>query len=197
MGILSNLRRLTGLKPDQATAGDADGEGASSRRDRRVPTGVKRYHVPEAVIEETQRFLRSHGANGHEAYMLWTGGFSQQEAYVTTCIEPDVPTRPGGVKIPTRKMTQINRVLLERDQLLVAQVHSHPGGAFHSHVDERKAVTFHEGFVSIVVPDYASISVADLEACGVYRYHIGEGWRRLSAGQIADMFVIDPTRLEV
>lgn len=197
MGLLSKLRTLAGLKPDQATPDGVDGAGVSSRRERRVPTGVQRYHIPEAVIEETQRFLRSHGANGHEAYMLWAGGFSEHEAYVTTCVEPEVPTRPGGVKIPTRKMTQINRALLERDQLLVAQVHSHPGQAFHSNVDERKAVTFHEGFVSIVVPDYASTSVADLQACGVYRYHIGQGWRQLTAEETDDMFVIEPTSLEV
>ncbi|MFB6077128.1 MAG: hypothetical protein ABEK12_03290, partial [Candidatus Nanohaloarchaea archaeon] len=80
---------------------------------------------------------------------------------------------------------------------VLAQVHSHPGVARHSPVDEEKAVSFHEGFVSIVVPDFGETPVYDLRDCGVYVYSATDGWRLLDDDEIKDRFVIEETVLEV
>lgn len=63
-------------------------------------------------------------------------------------------------------------------------------------MDEEEAVSFHEGFVSIVVPDFGE-PVYDLRDCGVYVYTANKGWRLLDDGEIEDQFVIDETVLEV
>jgi len=64
-------------------------------------------------------------------------------------------------------------------------------------VDEEKAVSFHEGFVSIVVPDFGETPVYDLRDCGVYVYASNGGWRLLDEAEVEDRFVIEETVLEV
>ena len=169
----------------------------NGRRTRGISGSIETFYVPTAVLRETQRYIEAHGAEGTEAYVFWAGAVADGEAYVTTCVYPTANARHGGVKVPLRKMTEINLELRDRDQLVLAQVHSHPGVARHSPVDEEKAVSFHEGFVSIVVPDFGETPVYDLRDCGVYVYTATEGWRLLDDGEVEDRFVIEETVLEV
>lgn len=169
----------------------------NGRRTRGISGSIEKFYVPTAVLRETQKFIEKHGAEGTEAYVFWAGAVADDEAYITTCVYPTANARHGGVKVPLRKMTEINMELRDRDQLVLAQVHSHPGIARHSPVDEEKAVSFHEGFVSIVVPDFGETPVYDLRDCGVYAYTANDGWRLLNDGEIKDRFAIEETVLEV
>lgn len=189
---------------------DDDGEGSerprlsrpytspgTGRRQRGIPDRIETFYVPTAVLRETQRFIEAHGAEGKEAYVFWAGAVADGEAYVTTCVYPTANARHGGVKVPLEKMTEINLALRDRDQLILAQVHSHPGVARHSPVDEEKAVSFHEDFASIIVPDFGETPVYDLRDCGVYLYSADDGWRLLDDAEVENRFVIEETVLEV
>lgn len=169
----------------------------NGRRTRGISGPIEKFYVPTAVLRETQTFIEKHGAEGTEAYVFWAGAIADGEAYVTTCVYPTANARHGGVEVPLQKMTEINLELRDRDQLVLAQVHSHPGVARHSPVDEEKAVSFHEGFVSIVVPDFGETPVYDLRDCGVYVYTVNDGWQLLDDGETEDRFVIEETILEV
>ncbi|MBP2252571.1 proteasome lid subunit RPN8/RPN11 [Halarchaeum solikamskense] len=149
------------------------------------------------MLQETQRYVEEHGNRDHECYVFWAGAIAGDEAYVSTCVYPRVESRHGGVKVPLEKMTEINQELRARDQILLAQVHSHPGRARHSPVDEEKAVSFHEGFVSIVIPDFGATPVYDLRDCGVYTYTRDSGWQLLDDDGVVDRFVIEDTVVEV
>lgn len=170
---------------------------SQGRRKCRISDRINTYYVPTAVLWQTQQYIKDHGERGHEAYVFWTGAVAGDKAYVMSCVYPTANARQGGVKVPLEKMTEINRELYDRDQLILAQVHSHPGVARHSEVDEEKAVSFHEGFVSIVVPDFGETPVYDLRNCGVYVYTQDEQWRLLDEDEIVDRFVIEDTRIEV
>jgi len=61
---------------------------------------------------------------------------------------------------------------------LIAQVHSHPGEAYHSRADDRYAIVTAEGGFSLVVPDFGD-APADPTAWAVYRLDQG-AWRELS-----------------
>lgn len=169
----------------------------NGRRKRGIPNRIEKFYIPTAVLRETQKYVEVHGANRKEAYMFWAGAVADNEAYITTCVYPTANARHGGVKVPLEKMTEINLELRDRDQLVLAQVHSHPGVARHSPVDEEKAVSFHEGFVSIIVPDFGETPVYDLRDCGVYIYSADGGWRLLDDAEIEERFVIQETVLEV
>lgn len=178
--------------PDRAYSSPSEG-----RRKQGIPDVIETYYVPTAVLFETQQYIEDHGDSGHEGYLFWAGGVAGDAAYVTTCVYPTANARHGGVKVPLDKMTEINRELYDRDLLLLAQVHSHPGIARHSSVDEEKAASFHEGFVSIVVPDFGETPVYDLRDCGVYIYNRDEKWRLLDEEEVVERFVIDDTSIEV
>lgn len=169
----------------------------NGRRKRGIPDHIEKFYIPTAVLRETQDYIETHGAENKEAYLFWAGAVADGEAYITTCIYPTANARHGGVKVPLQKMTEINLELRDRDQLVLAQVHSHPGAARHSSVDEEKAVSFHEEFVSIVVPDFGETPVYDLRDCGVYVYTADHGWRLLDDSEVEDRFVIEETVLEV
>ncbi|MFA9516582.1 hypothetical protein ACERIT_05095 [Halopenitus sp. H-Gu1] len=207
-GVIAWLRDRFGRAPPEPNDDEEEDGGrarlsrpyvspGNSRRTRGISGPIEKFYVPTAVLRETQRFIEAHGAEETEAYVFWAGAVTDGEAYITTCVYPTANARHGGVKVPLRKMTEINLELRDRDQLVLAQVHSHPGVARHSPVDEEKAVSFHEGFVSIVVPDFGETPVYDLRDCGVYVYTATEGWRLLDDGEIEDQFVIEETVLEV
>jgi proteasome lid subunit RPN8/RPN11 len=69
----------------------------------------------------------------------------------------------------------LNVFLHKRGERLFAQVHSHPGRAYHSPMDDRFAVVTAAGGLSLVVPDFAvrRFSVAD---CAVYRLTRAGRW---------------------
>lgn len=206
-GVIAWLRERFGRAPPEPDGEDGDNRRTrlerpyvspgNGRRTRGISGPIAKFYVPTAVLRETQRFIEAHGAEETEAYVFWAGAVADGEAYVTTCVYPTANARHGGVKVPLRKMTEINLELRDRDQLVLAQVHSHPGVARHSPVDEEKAVSFHEGFVSIIVPDFGETPVYDLRDCGVYVYNADDGWRLLDKGEIEDRFVIEETVLEV
>lgn len=208
MGLLTWLRERLGSTPVEPVA-EEDDEPArtrlsrpyvspdNGRRQRGIPDRIEKYYVPTAVLRETQQYIEAHGEDGKEGYVFWAGAVADNEAYITTCVYPTANARQGGVKVPLEKMTEINLELRDRDQLILAQVHSHPGVARHSPVDEEKAVSFHEGFVSIVIPDFGETPVYDLRDCGVYIYTADDGWHLLNDTEIEERFAIGDTVLEV
>jgi hypothetical protein len=206
-GVIAWLRDRFGWSPPEPIDEDGDGgrtrlarpyvSPGNGRRTRGISGPIEKFYVTIAVLRETQRFIEEHGAEGTEAYLFWAGAVADGEAYITTCVYPTANARHGGVKVPLRKMTEINLELRDRDQLALAQVHSHPGVARHTPVDEEKAVSFHDDFVSIVVPDFGETPVYDLRDCGVYVYTAEDGWRLLDEDEVEDRFVIEETVLEV
>lgn len=121
----------------------------------------------------TESHLLEHGSRGQEGLVLWGGNVNDGLTRVTTAIHPpqrcssaSVDVLPGGLQAAYR--------ILERDGArLVAQVHSHPGPAFHSGRDDAFPATFFVGFVSIVVPDFCRDGFV-LNACSIW-IHEGFG----------------------
>jgi hypothetical protein len=87
-------------------------------------------------------------------------------------------------------MFEMNVMLNERGLRLVAQVHSHPGAAYHSDTDDRYSVVTARGGLSIVVPDFAEGHFS-LESCAVYQLVAGGRWNEVSMDAIATLIAID------
>ncbi len=83
---------------------------------------------------------------------------------------------------------------LAPDELIVARIHSHPGQAFHSSVDDRNPGLTAEGAWSIVVPYYGLGLRRGISACAIYQRRHGE-WRELASDDIAmEVSIIDDDR---
>lgn len=148
---------------------------------RRVgsPTDLAATHsltVPRDLVEGTGEALRSLGDRGFEALVLWLGKVSDGVATVVEAFVPDQhPIRDEtgvGYFVDGESLFALNVHLHREGLLLLAQVHSHPGEAYHSSADDRYAIVTTEGGYSLVAPDFGAAFA--IPSCAIYRLEDGE-----------------------
>ena len=150
----------------------------------------KKIFVPLDIVNETHQYLRNHGKLGHEGMVLWSGIKMNSEATVKTCIHPRQKCSAVSYDIPLEESQTINRILAEKHEVIIAQVHSHPGSAFHSSRDDAMPFTYSIGFLSLVVPNFCDQQLLDLSDISIWE-HIGSGnWSELSKANIDDRLVL-------
>ncbi len=151
---------------------------------------MTRVLVPRTVLASTQQALRAFGAHHAEGLVLWIGTVKQSTARIDhALVPPQTPIREEtglGYFVDAPTLLALSRFLAERRLRLIAQVHSHPGGAYHSATDDRYAVVTTEGGFSLVVPEFARAPLSIL-GCAVHRLS-ASGWMRLDASAAEDIF---------
>ena len=101
-------------------------------------------------------------------------------SYLTSALHFDVPLW---------ERLRIARQLAGCGEKLLVQLHTHPGRAFHSAVDDRLALPRHTGAISIVIPDFADEWNRNLQQVSVNR-HLGAGvWEELGGKAVSLLFV--------
>lgn len=137
--------------------------------------------VPMDVVAATGNALRAFGARGFEGLVLWAGTIANDVAHVTQgLVPPQHPIRDEsgvGYFVDGESLFELNVHLHRSGLLLLGQVHSHPGEAYHSEADDRYAVVTTEGGFSLVAPDFGEAFA--ISSCAVYRLNGGE-WVPLS-----------------
>lgn len=166
---------------------------------RSTPYPPAGFHVriPEpiwtAALDEVRGYARvgpRDGRRGSEG-LIYFGGVPTADTLIVTSVfrlhhEPQgdrVAPTPGEVR-------WLLTMLRERDEKLIAQLHTHRHGAHHSEGDDRKATSFHDGFLSIVAPGFA-IDVARIDQCIVHEYRDGR-FHSLSVEEAAARFTVAP-----
>ncbi len=151
---------------------------------------VERVHVPQRVADATQATLREAGRRGFEAFVLWAGVINGTEFEVTGAVTPaqrGLRTPEGvSVHVDGEELHRLNVWLYENALRLVAQIHSHPTGAFHSETDDAFAIATVAGSVSIVVPNFAEAPF-DLRECALYRLASTGEWLPLASVGVAKL----------
>ncbi len=116
--------------------------------------------VPSDVVAETEAALREAGREGYERFVLWSGEIDDTRLVVRTAHHPDQRAYrlPDGlcVTIDGEALHALNVWLLNHQELLAVQIHSHPGEAYHSDTDNTYPVVTALGGLSIVTPDFCS-----------------------------------------
>ncbi|TFV57744.1 hypothetical protein E4P41_13880 [Geodermatophilus sp. DF01-2] len=159
----------------------------------RVPPTLTNYRVPRAVLDDTGALLRERGLLGFEAVVLWIGRVdSPTEATVLAAVRPgQVAYRSDdgcAVEVPPDALSEIIS-LLPAETFVLARVHTHPGAAYHSPVDDANMLIAHEGAISIVVPDFARDPV-ELTRCSVNELRHSTGWRELPPDDVDAAFEV-------
>jgi len=75
--------------------------------------------------------------------------------------------------IPAHGVEALMRRMDETQTCVVAQIHSHPGLAFHPRADDQWAIVRHAGALSLVLPDFALTTTLSNFVSQVAAYHLG------------------------
>ena len=153
---------------------------------------IKRYHISQALFNESIKILKKRGKKREEGLVLWSGIINREnfEAYILNSVIPEGGHWGGGVTLDYKMLLQIIQLLGEKKQILLAQVHTHPGNFGHSLGDEKTPVSHRIGFISIVVPNYAIHKIKNMKNFYVYEYLGDFKWKLYAKNEINKKFVI-------
>ena len=164
--------------------------GSMTQKADGLVSDVLRYVVPRNIVAESVEQLRSLSDGRREAVVLWTGTHCADEALVRRIVVPYQRASALHFDVPLRERLKIARQLAGCGEKLLVQLHTHPGRAFHSAVDDRLALPRHTGALSIVIPDFAETWDGGLQQVSVNR-HFGAGlWEELDGGAVSRLFEV-------
>jgi hypothetical protein len=143
--------------------------------------------IAKAVLEDARAFFEDRGAGGCEGTAMIAAAL---DGAAERLIVPDQVSTPAprcSVEVTTRGKLEL-AAALGADERLVARIHSHPAGAFHSPTDDTNPALTFEGALSIVVPFFGLGLRRGLNACAIYRY-AARRWVPLPPGPRRDQVV--------
>lgn len=149
----------------------------------RLPRTLSRYIVPAQALTETRELLRGPGIDGLEAVVVWVGTVvDDSTAQIIAAVRPgQIAYRSGegcAVEVPPQALSQLISAL-PTGFFVLARLHTHPGVAYHSEIDDTNMLISHQGAISIVVPDFARDPL-DLRRCRA----ISRGRKRAASGAV-------------
>jgi hypothetical protein len=165
-------------------------ELTAARRAAPYPRAGGTVHVPSEVWQRSLDVLRLYGDVGSEGLVFWGGVVTAGSIQVTGLYVPAHDPQGGRVKVTGDEGRWLLRRLKKRDEKLVAQFHSHLGTADHSWGDDERAASAHEGFLSLVAPNFGRNVMAPRE-CGVHEYD-GRLFHRLAEEEVCRRIRVDP-----
>lgn len=87
---------------------------------------------------------------------------------------------PFGYVVNDSWLTEFWKKLAASRRSIKAQIHTHPGCAFHSATDDKWPIVSQPGFLSLVIPDFAA-GPTSLERAWVGRLGTDGKWEELSS----------------
>jgi proteasome lid subunit RPN8/RPN11 len=169
------------------------------RRSKPKPGAPPVTYIPAHIIDLTVHLLRESGTEeeAHEGIVYWAGRRAANETFVMTCLAPAAATTYGSFRTSSEANACVVVALSAAGLELLGQVHSHPGSSVgHSHGDDENALMPYEGFLSVVVPDYARQGMTPLQICGVHLFE-GSKFRRLGKSEVAARFRVVETLVDL
>jgi hypothetical protein len=115
-------------------------------------TGV--FKLSRRIVEESFSIFRSCGGNRHECQLYWLSSWDSPLELIEVSHPRHTASRVG-LSIDSDWITDFWNDLSRRRRSVSLQVHTHPGAAFHSAVDDAYPLLCHPGFLSLVIPDFA------------------------------------------
>jgi hypothetical protein len=131
--------------------------------------------ISRQALEEARTFFEEAGSRGAEGTGALAGPIVDGTHVARRLVIPDQVARADfgcSVEVTTQGKLELASRLGPKE-LYVARIHSHPGDAFHSSVDNRNPFLTADGAWSIVVPYFGLGLRRGLAACSLYRFTSG------------------------
>ena len=161
-----------------------------------IPKVITRYCIHDSILYDTLYHLREVGDEHREGIAYWSGILDKDKARITRAIFADsfseFQNEQCFAHVSLDTVFRIGEEIHEKHEILFAQIHTHPGKAFHSLVDDIHPISHRLGFVSIVIPNFAR-NITSLSECAIFEYLGKANWNELSDNQVADKFIVEST----
>lgn len=154
---------------------------------------ISKIIMPYQCLVEAYIHMREAGMQRVEGVALFAGIEIENTFKIQKTIVPEqeAMSLEDGLlySVDSDELHRINVWLYENEMSLIAQIHSHPGRAYHSSTDDAYPIVATVGGISVVVPDFASRAI-ELSNCAVYRLSLENEWVELSENEKDNLFEI-------
>ena len=111
--------------------------------------------IPARLVADTFAIFRDCGGGRQECVVYWLSPTNAPRT-IDEVVHPRHNAGRGGYEIDDRWLTSFWFELARRQKSVRVQLHTHPHEAFHSVTDDHWALIHTAGFLSLVIPDYAT-----------------------------------------
>jgi hypothetical protein len=153
---------------------------------------IDTFTLPATLLDTTLTTLRTEGESRVESLVFWAGHVSNDKAVVTHVFVPTgkgVLKHPLYVRIDDAVIAAICGELDPPRLVLLGQVHTHIGDAFHSSTDDRFSLDT-PGYVSVVIPTFGRNGVDSWGQWAFYERESRGQFRELDAAERTRRFLI-------
>lgn len=113
-----------------------------------------RYRISKTLLAETFDILRQCGEGRRECQALWVSAW-HDPANIALVVHPQHRASAVGFENDNGWFNEFWLALAAEKQGIRVQIHTHPGGAYHSATDDAYPVIHQPGFLSLVIPRFA------------------------------------------
>ena len=161
------------------------------------PERLSRLLLCEPVIQPLEQHLRTTGLECREEPALLAGYIIGSVGLVTTAVLPFTRSASSACELPLDITIKCIDIMERAGQIVLAQVHSHPGQAWHSETDNEWAYSDSPGLFSIVVPYFGRYGLRNIiEHIAVYERLVSGEWYLLSPCEVRKrILLVPPTRI--
>jgi hypothetical protein len=110
--------------------------------------------IATGVLNQAFEYLRACGQGRRECVVYLTGPVDEP-GRIDGVVHPAHRASAVGYEVGTGALGELSAELLVQQRSVRAQMHTHPGEAYHSSIDDGGALLGTPGFLSIVIPDFA------------------------------------------
>jgi hypothetical protein len=143
---------------------------------------VTTLRLPATLLGESFAQLRTCGAGRHECIAYWCAAVDEPDL-LTCVVHPVHHAGPAWYEVDSAWVTEFFLQLRQDRQTVRVQVHTHPGPAGHSGTDDQFSLVPATGFLSLVIPRFASGRIG-LQDTYLGRMQPTGTWERVDAQEV-------------
>jgi hypothetical protein len=139
------------------------------------------YRLASHLLAQTFDCLRQCGESRRECQVLWVSPWASPQT-LTHLVHPKHRAHRGGFELDSVWLNQFWLDLAKQGQGIRCQIHTHPGAAFHSDIDDAHPIIADAGFLSLVIPRFATGPVG-FEAAYLTQLQADGSWQQVLIDQ--------------
>lgn len=155
---------------------------------------IDQFEISWPLLQQTVEILRREGRFEVESILFWAGRVSGATAAISHIVVPKGPgvfQHPLQVRVNEAVMVAVCELIDPPERVLLAQIHTHIGEAFHSRADDQNSLDT-PGYLSLVVPYAAKGDAKEWMQWGFFECLGAQRFRQMTTDEFAHRFVVKP-----